>query len=274
MKRLRKRGELKLEGKFAVLKEDAAWEAFCDGLAAVDWVTFIQPPPTQASSADQVIRYCSRYLTGGPISDGRILAADRREVTFLTREGKRTGGERAQVPVTLSCREFIRRWCLHIQPEQLTKTRCFGGWCNQRRAAYLRQCRELWGDPAAAAAVAVESRVSDSEAASFSGEAPGQAAELRCPVCESSAMRLIRTTAKPSWPQVLHHLDPRCPTWYAETGRQEQRRYLLETYGVDYEDWLLETRLESAMEVAAAPPPIQLCLPGLFPVRDFQLESF
>jgi hypothetical protein len=45
LKRLRKRGELKLEGKFAVLKEDAAWEAFCDGLAAVDWVSFIQPPP-------------------------------------------------------------------------------------------------------------------------------------------------------------------------------------------------------------------------------------
>ena len=41
---------------------------------------------------------------------GRIVAADAREVTCLAREGKRTGGERQQVPVTLSATEFISNW--------------------------------------------------------------------------------------------------------------------------------------------------------------------
>ena len=40
-------------------------------------------------------------------------------MTFLARAGIKTGGEREQVPCTLSPLEFVRLWCLHIQPEQL-----------------------------------------------------------------------------------------------------------------------------------------------------------
>src|SRR5690606_23692582 len=130
---------------FARLREDTAWDAFCDQLAATEWVSFVQPPPTPNCSAEQVVRYLTRYLTGGPISDGRIVAADTKEVTFMAREGTRTGGERQQVPVRLSTIEFIRRWCLHIQPDQLTKTRYFGGWSSGKRTAYLARCRQLLG---------------------------------------------------------------------------------------------------------------------------------
>ncbi len=63
--------------EFTNLQNDAAWEAFCESLESVDWVSFIQPPPSEDASADQVVRYLTRYLTGGPISDRRIMAADR-----------------------------------------------------------------------------------------------------------------------------------------------------------------------------------------------------
>jgi len=66
-------------------------------------------------------------------------------VTFMAREGKQTGGEREQVPVTLETIEFVRRWCEHIQPEQLTKTRYFGGWCSRKQRQYQASCRELLG---------------------------------------------------------------------------------------------------------------------------------
>ena len=65
------------------------------------WVSFIQPPPTKSLIAEQVVRCLTRYLTGGPISDLRIVAADTEHVTFLAREGKQVGGEREQVPVTI-----------------------------------------------------------------------------------------------------------------------------------------------------------------------------
>ena len=192
LKRLRRRGALKLGGKFAHLQEDAAWEAFCDQLASVDWVSFIQPPPTETSSAEQVVRYLTRYLTGGPISDRRIVAADRQEVTFLAREGKQTGGERAQVPVTLSRSEFIRRWCLHIQPDQLTKTRYFGGWCNQRRAKYLQQCRELLESPATDPLSKQRFRARRNRLRpTIDPRRRGEMTEdipLRCPACDAAAL--------------------------------------------------------------------------------------
>lgn len=267
LKRLHQRGKLKLDGKFAYLRDDQAWDEFCDHLAATEWVSYIQPPPAADCSAQQVIRYLTRYLTGGPISDRRIVSADRREVTFLAREGRRTGGERRQVPVRLSTTAFIRRWCSHIQPDQLTKTRYFGGWSCSRRTAYLARCRQLSG-PGATASTDAEPTAD----ACFSGDEPEERS-ARCPHCEARALRLVGESAKPSWSVLLDHLDPRCPDWYAELDFQEQCRYLMESYGVDYEDWYLETQLESARKPPPARP-LQLYLPGMYPVRDFLLESF
>ena len=130
-------------GKFAYLNSDENWEAFVRNLASTQWVAYIQPPPSESSRANEVVNYLTRYLTGGPISDHRITAADHRHVTFLARQGEKTGGERRQVPVTLERDDFVRRWCLHIQPDQLTKTRYLGGWSGQHRATYMARCREL-----------------------------------------------------------------------------------------------------------------------------------
>jgi Putative transposase len=113
LKRLRAAGKLKFMGKFAPLHSDENWDAFVKNLESKSWVAYIQPPPTVTSRADQVVNYLTRYLTGGPISDHRIVAADRDCVTFMAREGKRTGGEREQIEVTLPIGEFVKRWCLH-----------------------------------------------------------------------------------------------------------------------------------------------------------------
>ncbi len=56
-------------------------------------MAYIGPPPKETSQANEVVNYLTRYLTGGPISNHRIVAADRQEVTFMAREGKRVGGE-------------------------------------------------------------------------------------------------------------------------------------------------------------------------------------
>ena len=165
LRKLHAKGELKLGGKFEHLNEAAAWKSFCNELAELDWVSFIQPPPTKSSTADQVVRYLTRYLTGGPISDSRIMAADSNFVTFLAREGKQVGGERKQVPVTIPTLEFMRRWCENIQPDQLTKTRYFGGWCSRNRTEYQASCQRLLGHdviPAAEQAVQVDSTQVDS----------------------------------------------------------------------------------------------------------------
>ena len=280
LRRLYKAGELKLGGKFAYLQDEDAWKTFCDSLAAVDWVSFIQPPPTKSCTAEQVVRYLARYLVGGPINDSRIIAADEENVTFMAREGKRVGGEREQVPVTLETMEFTRRWCLHIQPDQLTKTRYFGGWCSRKRTAYQARCRALLS-PAATATLQSKQADEPTEPAASPSEPGPEAFIMKCPCCESESLRLVGSTAKPSWSIVLTHFDKRCPSWYAEAERAAFCEHLEREYGIGYEDWCLEMRIESPMseprEGNASPPtqPFhQMYLPGLSPEPDFAIQSY
>ncbi|MEZ6086788.1 MAG: transposase [Pirellulaceae bacterium] len=116
MKSLRESDNYWGGGKFAYLSSDENLEAFVRNLASIQWVASIQPPPSETSRANEVVNYLTRYLTGGPISDHRITAADDRHVTFLARQGDKTGGERQQVPVTLKLDEFVRRWCQTFSP--------------------------------------------------------------------------------------------------------------------------------------------------------------
>jgi hypothetical protein len=223
-----------------------------------------------------VVSYLTRYLTGGPISDHRILSADTREVTFLAREGSRTGGDRRQVPLTLSLDEFVRRWCLHIQPHQLTKTRCFGGWSNSKQEAYrLRLTSALANGETAAALLASE--------APSEPEAGFEQAALCCQSCGSESLTLSRQQAKPSW-SVLLGLDSQCsPWWYAESQEREEKRLWDEAMGEGFYDWYVAHVLrpsESAREVTEAPvcPKVQLRLPGMELEREqasrFYADSF
>ena len=109
------------------------------------WVSHIQPPP-KGCDTEHVLKYLARYLTGGPISDARITAADFENVTFSARVGEVTGGESKQVPITLTTVEFVRRWCLHVLPHGFTKSRRFGGWTNCHRKSYLKNCRQCLAD--------------------------------------------------------------------------------------------------------------------------------
>lgn len=109
LRRLRRQGKLNFGGKFAYLKSDENWEALLRQLESTEWVTYIQPPPGPTSEANEIVNYLTRYLTGGPISDHRITEADESHVTFLARRGKKVGGEREKIPITLSLAEFVRR---------------------------------------------------------------------------------------------------------------------------------------------------------------------
>lgn len=261
LERLHRRGELRLEGEFAYLQEEQAWQSFVKELEEVEWVSYIEPPPSERARPEHVVRYLSRYLTGGPISDTRITAADEQSVTFMARQGRTTGGDDLQVPVTLPTPEFVRRWCLHIQPSQLTKTRYFGGWSNQRRDAYLERC-----------AILLDAEHPDDRSRDEQVWPP--ASLLRedhtlpaCPHCNESSLRLIGEQPKPSWSQVLSFESPYCPSWYRQSVEQERRRWWDAHMGSGYSDWNDEYQkrpVEGAKALPSRPPPlVQRILPGM-----------
>ncbi len=262
LRRLRRAGKLKLGGKFEHLQENEHWDSFIEKLESKNWVAFIQPPPATTSSATQVVNYLTRYLTGGPISNHRITSANGKEVTFLVREGVKAGGERQQVPITLKTSDFVRRWCLHIQPDQLTKTRYFGGWSNNRQATYPARCQELLESLGRDASPAAEARCEE--------EQP----DLLCEHCGSDRLEQIAQTAKPSWNELMWRESDSCPWWYADLQRESHRKFWTESYGEDFYDWYMQTQVESAKEnEQERSPSIQLSLPGLPASRPYR-ESY
>jgi hypothetical protein len=206
---LHRRGELKLEAEWSHLCESAAFDDFLQPLEETNWVAHITPPP-ENSTPEHVLKYLARYLTGGPISDRRLISAEHGQVTFWARSGTRPGGDSSGQPYTLKGCEFVRRWSLHILPHGYTKTRRFGGFSNCHRQRYLTASRELL--PTGMAAAATASTATDEVTAEPDEVSTAESLlERPCPHCQAM-MRCVAETPRPGWFVVLR--SPHRPRWY------------------------------------------------------------
>nr|WP_286178470.1 transposase [Rhodopirellula sp. JC639] len=249
LQRLRKNGKLKLDGSLAYLQSDEAWEEMVDQLEAKEWVSYIEPPPTESSRGEHVVRYLTRYLTGGPISDYRIIAADDHEVTFWAREGRTTGGESIQVPFTLSTPEFVRRWCLHILPKELTKTRQFGGWSNTKAEGYLAKCRASLTDADRSQAGILDMLSDEVDSSEAEPEST-----LCCEHCGSESLRLTHEYEKRPWSEIFRRDSKDSPRWYRESQENDDIRFWDGAMGEGFSEWYawyLKSGIESAREPTA-----------------------
>ena len=205
LKRLHARGALKLNGEWSFLRDADSFAAWLVPLESQDWVTYIQPPPTQSSEPADVVKYLARYLTGGPISDYRITDYNGREVTFTARTGNTRGGRDKTEPISLPVTEFVRRWSLHILPRGYTKSRRFGGLSNYHAARYIAECRRLMHNTTA-------EPTGDGlpvAAPDFVGDSSYQAA--CCPAC-GGELYLLHAQHRTSWRDIMR--GPNRPHWY------------------------------------------------------------
>jgi hypothetical protein len=203
--KLHRQGQLKLYAKWHGLRAPAAFAAWLKTFQDQAWVVFIEPPPTENANPADVVKYLARYLTGGPISDRRLLAHQDGQITFWARgQNKHTGHQRE--PYTIPGVEFVRRWALHILPKGFVKSRCFGGFSCQRRKDYSVQCRTLLGTPAA-----------EPQSAQGPVPEPTEASQptRRCPRCQI-AMECLSEVERPGWNRVLN--GPDRPAWYDPFG--------------------------------------------------------
>lgn len=206
LKKLHKQGKLRLAaGDEAASRESL--NRLLTQIASRDWVVYIEAPPRENAAPEHVLKYLARYLTGGPISDGRLLSHSANEVTFRARSHEKpTDGSRpASLPVTLAGVEFARRWSLHILPKGFTKVRRYGGYSNRHCQASLSRCRELLGiksldGPPLATPPAEES-------------CEVETATTCCPNCHAP-MTCLMETDRPSWATVMTGLER--PFWYRD----------------------------------------------------------
>ena len=202
---LHTKGELKLEGDWADLQDKAAFETFLAPMEAKSWVTYIEPPPTESSQPSDIVKYLARYLTGGPISDGRLVSVENGWVTFTARTGKTHGGSDEIEEVELPAEEFVRRWCLHILPKGFTKTRGFGGWSNHHSRRYVTECRELRQQ------VDEQSGIEATSQNQTTDEDDDVRTGPPCPTCGGELERVERVH-RTSWRDIFN--GDACPQWY------------------------------------------------------------
>jgi len=180
-----------------------------EALKVIDWVVFIEGPPSNTSKAEHVLKYLARYITGGPIANSRLIDNADGEVRFWARStDKSKKGERVMIP--LSGVEFVRRWALHILPKGFTRSRFFGGWSNTRRKAY----QELCGSLSPTSKSIEKTATADPPPIEVETDQP-EDQPRKCPKCDHE-MDIESSTHRPSWRELCygeHH-----PSWWRIFG--------------------------------------------------------
>lgn len=174
-------------------------------LSDQDWVVFVEGPPDPECTPATMLKYLTKYLTGGPISDKRIVGEEGGRIYFKARSEHKGGG---QVTASLPALEFVRRWSLHILPKDFTKTRFYGAWSYTKRLQYKELYARLrpWND---------EPRSDNSKESVKTGEK--ELEKARCCAKCGKEMSCIRQVDRPKWRDLFY--GPSHPHWYEYTSK-------------------------------------------------------
>jgi len=134
-------GELGFCGEISPLKEEGQFKKLLNDLYGQDWHVFCKPP---FKRPEKVIEYLGRYTHRVAISNDRIVKLEANRVIFKYRDY--SDGDKIK-EMSLEAAEFIRRFLLHILPDQFFKIRYYGILSARSRKTKLEKCKELLGVP-------------------------------------------------------------------------------------------------------------------------------
>ena len=123
-----------------------------------------------------VVTYLARYLRGGPIKNGRLVAYDGARVTFTcrTRHEEADGARPRSQQMTLPVADFLQRWLLHVPMPQTRVVRSYGLYHSPQTAG-LALCRTALGQPPVVVPVGLDWQTVCAQR--------GEAHPERCPTC-------------------------------------------------------------------------------------------
>jgi len=147
------------------------------------WVVYCKPT-VQGSAC--VLRYLARYVHRVAITDARVLAITREQVTFSYKDAQAHTWRR----MTLGGEEFLRRFLQHVLPPGFHKVRYYGLWAPAAQATRRRVQEALGATPATPPA----SNATPNEP-SPAAPTPASAVSRPCPQCASGVLHLARYLA-------------------------------------------------------------------------------
>jgi hypothetical protein len=185
-----------------IVPEDAAqMAAVIEELSVIDWVG----PPKRDCGGELVLKYLTRYMTGGPISSNRIIKEKDGRIFYWVRNKDKSGGREEY---SLPGSTFVQQWCLHILPEGYTRSRFFGAWSNTKRKLYKASVARLLEPSRMKATQVVPTK--EEPASSESEKLKGQ-----CPCCEGQLV-VVSEVERPKWRELFY--GPAHPWWYEWTS--------------------------------------------------------
>ena len=131
--------KLTFYGAHAHLTDPAQFAKLLAPLKKKRWFVYAKEP---FAGPKQVLAYLSRYTHRVAISNGRLLKADSRTVTFRVKN-YRADGDARYTTMTLNTAEFIRRFLLHVLPKGFHRIRHYGLLATSQRADNIELARTL-----------------------------------------------------------------------------------------------------------------------------------
>ena len=133
------RGELRFEGEIKAIKDITVFKELMNKLYLKKWITYCKQP---FGGAEQVINYLGRYTHRVAISNQRIKSIEKGEVKFSYKDYRDCNKAKE---MTLEAGEFIRRFLLHVLPNNFYKVRYYGMLSSRNKKTKLAQCRRVLG---------------------------------------------------------------------------------------------------------------------------------
>ncbi len=132
-------GQLRFPGQIEELKEASAFKRFLTNLYHQAWVVYCRP---SLKHPEKVVGYLGRYTHRVALSNDRLVKLEGTKVTFRWRDSADNNKIKL---LTLEAFEFIRRFLLHVLPEQFVKIRYYGILSHRHRKRKLLRCKALLG---------------------------------------------------------------------------------------------------------------------------------
>src|SRR5579883_440518 len=141
LEKLFRDGQLRFFSGLEPLRHPAALARYLAPLRKIEWVVYSKPP---FGRPQQVLEYLGRYTHRVAISNQRLLALQKDQVSFQWKDYRHPHQPKV---LTLAAEEFLRRFLLHTLPPGFQRIRHFGFLANCHRQDKLAVCRQLLAAP-------------------------------------------------------------------------------------------------------------------------------
>ena len=172
------KGELALPSNFPMGRKYKTWK---NVLYKKDWEVYTKKPFSSKGGVKKVVNYLGRYSHRVALTNHRIKSIDKNRVIFQYKDYK--DGAKKKL-MSLSGKEFLRRFCLHILPHGFRKVRQYGFLSNASKSKSLQEARLALGEKIKRLLTRKERK--EKALQRLFGEK-----ENRCPCCKKGIMEAI-----------------------------------------------------------------------------------